>query len=123
METEWHVTVKFPYDNTMYICVNVYKYSKSINVEGKTAHGFLLMIASGRWEREYSANRLYLTCIISKNTKPVCSDSNSVAKTYVSHIYLYIYLCFTVFLIKKGNMNSIPCPSSCLLRSLDANLW
>lgn len=47
METEWHVTVKFPYDNTMYICVNVYKYSKSINVEGKTAHGFLLMIASG----------------------------------------------------------------------------
>lgn len=32
METEWYVTVKFSYNNTMYICVNVCKHSKSINV-------------------------------------------------------------------------------------------
>lgn len=76
-----------------------------------------------RWEREYSANRLYLTGVISKNMKPICSDSNSVAEMYVSDIYVSLNL--SVFYNisrkkKKSNTNSIPRPSFHLL---DSNLW
>lgn len=47
---------------------------------------------SASWGREYSANRLYLTGIISKNMKPICFDSNSFAEMYVSDIYVSLNL-------------------------------